>query len=88
MILPKHECSITISHNSHKELYEQTADVVLESDCVWVSDEERRLAVERDSIWEIRLYDKTPVGFYHIAASSLSALLEYCNRNFDTDEFD
>ncbi len=40
----------------------------------WVSDEERDRAYAANSEWVLQWYPDTPIGFYAIRASSLSAL--------------
>ena len=42
----------------------------------WVSEEEKRRAIEKNSMWELHWYPLTPIGFHRVAASSLSALLK------------
>ena len=77
--IPKYDVSFTIRHNDHKAVYE-TAASEIES---WgphngprfVSEEEKRKAIETDSIWEACWYPDTPIGSYSIAASTLEALL-------------
>lgn len=73
--LPKHECGLTLEHNSHKDVYE-TIDNYYQFLNVedWVSKEEYEMALALDSVWTLQWYPETPVGFYKIAASSLEAL--------------
>lgn len=41
----------------------------------WVSEEERAKAVANNTVWTLQCYPNTPVSFYCIGASSLSAIL-------------
>lgn len=41
----------------------------------WVSPEERQKAIETNCIWTLQCYPNSPVGFFVLRASSLSALL-------------
>ena len=41
----------------------------------WVSEEERRKAIENNSVWSCQWYPNTPVGFCCLGASSLTALI-------------
>lgn len=43
---------------------------------MWISDEDRTLALRTNSVWSIQWYPDTPVGFYRKYASSLPKLLE------------
>ncbi len=42
----------------------------------WISPEDRKLALDTNSVWSIQWYPDTPVGFYSKFASSLPKLLE------------
>lgn len=41
----------------------------------WVSDEERELAIQGNSMWVLHWYPDTPVGSYSLAASTLEAVV-------------
>ena len=41
----------------------------------WVSEDERAMAVENNTVWTLQWYPNTPVGFCCIGASSLSTLI-------------
>lgn len=43
----------------------------------WVSAEERKKAIEENSMWVLQWYSKTPVGFCTAAASTLQTLVTY-----------
>ena len=73
--------SLTLSFNEgNGPNYQTVEDYVTDdnwgSKTEWVSDEEKRRAIEKNSMWEIHWYPDTPIGFYRLAASSLEALLK------------
>lgn len=72
--LPVH-MTLSIHHNEHKVYHESILDYLDNDRLDWVSDEERALAIELDSVWEVQWYPSNSVGFYTLAASSLEALL-------------
>lgn len=76
--LPDHKCSLTIVHNDHKNIYQSAEEWIEENTFYqWISEEEKKKAIENDSIWTIQVYPETPIGFYAYAASNLETLLEY-----------
>jgi hypothetical protein len=81
--LPKHKCSLHLTHNQHKDYYEtlerwlDSREGTDQAEFDWVSPEEREKAIREDSVWELQWYPDTPVGSYSIAASSLEALEAY-----------
>jgi len=70
--LPKHKCGLHLSHNEHRDFYE-TVEEFYEADC-FVSPEEWNKAVAEDSVWVLRWYPETPIGFHDVAASTLEAI--------------
>lgn len=79
MNFPRHACSLTLTHNGHKDYYE-TIEEWEESknksgEVSWVNEEERTKAFAHGDVWEIQWYPRTPIGFYSLAASSLDILL-------------
>lgn len=46
----------------------------------WTSPEERQLAIDNNSHWVLYFYPHTPVGFYKVEASTLTAIIEYLKR--------
>jgi hypothetical protein len=65
--------SLTITFNDHEGYYEKPGERV--SDDEWVSDNEKRKAIETNSVWTLHWYPDTPVGFYTVSASSLESVL-------------
>lgn len=80
MKFPPHKAGLTLSHNEYKNYYYSIENGVAEEDGSWVSDVEREKALETGEIWVLRWYPETPVGFHHIAASTLEALMEATNK--------
>lgn len=87
MKLPKHKCSLTITHNEHKDYYQTAKDEIEKWDdpemnylIEWSSPESKQKAIETDEIWCMTWYPNTPIGFYSIATSNLEELLEFSNK--------
>lgn len=89
MKFPKHEASMTITHNPHKDLYQSVEDYIKEDAdeygrvngmYEWASDAERGNAIQTNELWLIQVYPRTPVGFYAVAASTIEALLKSCEN--------
>lgn len=79
-LLPAHKAGLILSHNDHLTLYETVSEWIGqmgENGPDWVSDEEKARGKETNEMWELHWYPNTPVGFNHVAASSLVALLAY-----------
>ena len=70
--LPKHRCGLHLSHNEHRDVYE-TVEKFYDVDS-FISMEELTKAISEDSVWVLRWYPETPIGFHRIAASTLEAI--------------
>jgi hypothetical protein len=70
--LPKHECSLHLSHNEHKDVYETIEQFYDPED--FVSEDEWAKALRENSVWTLHWYPNTPIGFNRICASSLDAI--------------
>lgn len=81
---PKHEASMTLTHNDHKSYYRTVAQSIADvdhgyqEDC-WVSPEQRLKAVETNECWTIQWYPDTPIGFCILSAADLDVLLAAAN---------
>ena len=76
--VPPHKGSMILTVDGHKAVYESVEDYLKgfgEEHTSFSSDEEKRLAIETDTIWELQWYPDTPVGFYCIGAASPEALM-------------
>ncbi len=69
---PKHSCGLYLSHNEHKDVYEEPENFYDFED--FTSQEEFTKALSEDSIWSLQWYPDTPIGFHRICASSLEAI--------------
>lgn len=47
----------------------------------WISEEEKAKAIANNRAWTLQWYPETPVVFHRIAASSLSAIVDYVRAN-------
>ncbi|MGI9451959.1 MAG: hypothetical protein ACR2QH_15155 [Geminicoccaceae bacterium] len=78
--------SLSIEHNSHANNYQTAKEWLddledsLDWRADWVSEEERTKALQTGEIWELQWYPDTPVGFYHLLASSFEALMATANE--------
>lgn len=81
MKLPKH-MSLTIQHNEHKNCYVTIQHYFTHYPHLEDADlSEKNRCIEQDSIWEIQWYPNTPIGFYHVFASTLEKALELANQS-------
>ena len=82
MKLPKHEASLTIRHNQHKDYYQSIEDYTEDYDNTdWISEEDKQKCIDTNELWEIQWYPITPVGFHMIIGSSLELVLKYANED-------
>ena len=83
MIFPEHKCGLTISHNECRNYYQTVRQYLdyMEAGPTWPSEEDKALAIETNEMWEIQWYPKTPIGFFHVAATTLEAALELASSN-------
>jgi len=80
---PKHDCELSITHNSHKSNYETVQDLILEAKITpddFVSEQEMNLCIEHNELWEIQWYPNTPVGFHIIYGYTLESILNKANE--------
>lgn len=84
---PQHKSGLYLTHNDHTINYHTVADEIKDRSyydlCSWVSQEERQKAIETNELWTLQWYPRTPIGSYAIHASTLEALMEYVNANFE-----
>lgn len=80
---PRHHGMI-IEHNPHKMNYQTVAEWSANGSdggsAQWISDEQRKIAVETDSIWTMQWYPNTPISFRFIAAATFEELIEYASH--------
>lgn len=81
---PKH-INLLLEHNPHSTLYYSTVSDYLSGPdspdpSEWISDEQRKKAIEKDELWVLTWYPSNPVGFYTMMACDLGALLQAANE--------
>ena len=84
------ECmSMEIQYNDHKNCYE-TAEEYFENDFLRqeVTDEDYEKCVELNTVWSIRWYPSTPIGFYSIYTYSLERCLEILHECQDGEGYE
>ena len=83
-MLPKNECSLTLEHNPHKDIYltvQEWIELTDESHMYqWKDDADKQEAISTDELWTLQWYTDTPIGFYAVAASTISKLLDLANE--------
>lgn len=77
---PRHEGSLSLTHNKHKSFYRTVQQSIDDgdhgyADDDWVSPEQRQKAIETNDCWILQWYPDTPVGFCILAAADLDVLL-------------
>jgi hypothetical protein len=78
MKFPKHEASLRLAHNRHKDYYETVAQAIMGDTYGmddWVSPEQREKALGTGEVWELVWCPHTPVGFCKLRAADLDVLL-------------
>ena len=72
-----------LTHNQHKAYYMTVEKSIADedhgytNDC-WVSEEQKRKAIETGECWTLQWYPDTPVGFCIKSAADLDVLIEAC----------
>lgn len=80
-ILPEHKCSLTISHNQHRDYYQPIEEYIEESGDEFETEEAKRRSIETDEIWVIQWYPNTPIGSYTVIAPTLEEALRLANED-------
>lgn len=78
MKLPTH-MSLSIEHNQHKNSYSKIEEYLLEEPMERIkelSDEEFKICVSTNELWEIQWYPITPIGFHYVCGPTLESCLE------------
>lgn len=82
--LPKHEASLSLTHNDHKGYYKTVQQAIDDGDhgyLDWISEKQKQKAIATNDCWIIQWYPSTPIGFCILAAADLEALLEAANKD-------
>jgi hypothetical protein len=78
MQFPKHEASMTLTHNDHRNVYQPLREWIVASDwCDWENAEAIERAIQTDECWTLQWYPNTPVGFNAVAAPTLEECLAF-----------
>lgn len=82
MDLPRHNCSLHLTHNHHRDYYESVEEYFKNP---WmegfdVSEDEKRRMIETNEIWELQWYPDTPIGFYKVIGATLEEVLRKANE--------
>ena len=81
---PKHECSLCLEHNKHKDYYETVSQhLTREGDedfYDFESPEDKQVCIDTNELWTLQWYPNTPIGFNAVAASTLEKLLAFANK--------
>lgn len=80
MDFPAHKAALYLTHNEHKSYHQTVAERVKSADfgytdACWVSEEQKRKAIDTDDCWTVQWYPETPVGFCILSAADLDVLL-------------
>lgn len=76
------KCGLYLTHNQHKDYYE-TAERYIK-DREWedeVADGALEKIIERDEVWELQVYTRTPIGSYRLLHWNLEDLV---NEMYET----
>ena len=78
--LKEHCVGMSIEYNEHKLVYQGIEEYlqlhVNELDVMDVDPSDWEQIVATDTIWEVRWYPRTPIGFNQVAAATLERALE------------
>ena len=89
MKFPPHKASMTITHNQHKDYYQDITKYIQEEEREnhfnWPNDKERELAIATNEIWEVHWYPKTPIGFHCVVAATFDKALEFACEFSDSE---
>ena len=81
MNFPRHDCSLNLEHNKHRDYYQTVQEWIDENDFYdWVNESDKEECIKTNEIWTIHWYPITPIGFHSLVAPTLEKLLEYAKR--------
>ena len=90
MKLPDHECGLFLTHNEHKNYYENIINYMNDNAgrIDYKNEESKQKCVNTDSLWVLQWYPDTPIGCLCIGASTLEEVLEFANEEIEECELD
>lgn len=80
MKLPSHKASLTLTHNDHKDGYEDLREKLSDDYYRDMSPEDKAECIRTDSLWTLHWYPNTPVSFYVVHGPTLERVLELANE--------
>lgn len=80
MKFPKH-ITLSIDHNNHKNYYQTINEYFKDNDFFLncISEEDLKICLEKDELWEIQFYPHTPSSFHKVISYSLERCLDIAN---------
>ena len=78
--------SVSIKHNDFKTYYEKIEDYIetsIDEDYRKEYSDVLNKCIESNSLWELRCYPKTAVGFYEIFSDTFEGLIEILKKEID-----
>ena len=83
MKFPNHKCGLYLTHNEHKDVYEDITQHIVDLDLMdaFESPEAMQRAIDTDSVWTLQWYPETPIGFHRIAAATLEEIFKRLEEN-------
>ena len=75
LLFPRHEAGLYLTHNDHKNVYESVEQWAEPLNHEWVSNEQKKKAIETDCVWCLQWYPDTPIGSYSVMGCDLEAVL-------------
>lgn len=77
LIFPPHKCGLFLTHNEHRDYYEQLDDFIVERGLTmdFESQEAMQEAIRSDECWVLQWYPDTPIGSYCVAGPTLNGVL-------------
>ena len=80
---PKHNISMTLTHNEHKNYYKTVKELIDGSSGFYNFENEnyKKISIDTDEIWTLQWYPDTSIGFYSVAAPTLADLLRFADKD-------
>jgi len=76
---PKHDGSLTITHNEYKNYYETIEEYINESIDEFYREQKIDIldeCIKQNSLWEMQVYPDTPIGFYIVYSPTFDGLFK------------
>jgi hypothetical protein len=88
MKLPLHKAALYLTHNDHKNSYEDLADYLETHKALidFEDEESKQKCLKNDSLWTLQWYPETPNGFGYAGAATLEELIAYVQRGEEANK--